>query len=285
MDNIWADLVTVLVNIIHVKLCRQKRIPLDCDHGVFFSVHILGIDIDLRAIECRFPHILHKRNLQFVHDIAHMLLGLFPHLGFPDIFLRIFRIPFGKMIRHIFLNTQCFQTVLCKGNTLFKLLHHLIRPYDQMPLRNRKLAHPGKPVHLSGILIPKKGRGLAVTKRQIPVRMLRCLIYKILERAGHGPKGKHFLILFLIPQHKHSFFIMIPVSGKLVKVALCHKRRLSPYIPPFVILKVLDPTLHGLDHLCTLRHKERKPLSNHIHGSKQLHLAPQLIVVAKLDVL
>ena len=53
VDNIWADLVTVLVNIIHVKLCRQKRIPLDCDHGVFFSVHILGIDINLRAIECR----------------------------------------------------------------------------------------------------------------------------------------------------------------------------------------------------------------------------------------
>ena len=78
---------------------------------------------------------------------------------------------------------------------------------------------------------------------------------------------------------------MIPVTGNLIKITLCHKRCLGPHIAPFIVLQILDPSLHGLYHLGSLWHQERKALSDHIYGCEKLHLAPQLIVVTLFDIL
>ncbi len=101
-----------------------------------------------------------------------MALGLFPNFRFADIFLPVIGIPFGEMIGHILLHTQCLQAVLGKSDTFFKFLHHLIRSHDQMSLGDRKLTHSGQAMHLAGILVPEKCGSLAVAQRQIPVGML-----------------------------------------------------------------------------------------------------------------
>jgi hypothetical protein len=71
-------------------------------------------------------------------------------------------------------------------------------------------------------------------------------VYIILERAGHRTKGKYFFILLLVPQYKHAFFIVIPVPGYLIEIALCHQRSLRTDISPLVILQILDPSLEFL---------------------------------------
>ena len=139
-------------------------------------------------------------------------------------------------------------------------------------------------MHLTGIFISEQGRGLAVSAGQIAIRLLTCLIYIILEGTGHGTKGIYLLILLLISEDKHAFFIMIPVSGNLIEIALCHERSLGTHIAPLIVLQILNPSLHGLDNLCSLGHQQRKSLSDNIHSSEELHLTPQLVVVTILNV-
>ena len=78
---------------------------------------------------------------------------------------------------------------------------------------------------------------------------------------------------------------MIPVPGNLIKITLCHKRGLSSHIAPLIILQILNPSLHGLHHLSTLRHQKRKPLTDHIYCCEKLHLTSQLIVITLFDIL
>ena len=126
---------------------------MDRNHGIFFAINVSGIDINLRSVKGSFTDILHIRNLQFVHNITHVLLGLLPNLWLTNIFFTIIRIPLGQMIGNILLNTQRLQTMLCQCQTILKFLHHLIRSYDQMSLGNGKLTDSGQSVHFTGILI------------------------------------------------------------------------------------------------------------------------------------
>ena len=78
---------------------------------------------------------------------------------------------------------------------------------------------------------------------------------------------------------------MIPMSGNLIQITLCHKRRPRADITPFFILQVLDPALQLHDHFGSLRHKKRKSLADHVHCRKQFHLASKPVMVAALCVL
>ena len=165
------------------------------------------------------------------------------------------------------------------------LFLHLIRPDHIMPLRDRKLAHPRQPVHLTGILISVNGGCLGHSVGQVTIGFLRIFIAIILERAGHRTKRKDLFIRLLISQYKHALFIMIPMSRYLIQIALCHHRSSGAYIPPFLIFQILDPSLQLHDHFCTVRKKQRQPLSHHIYGRKQLHLTPQPVMVTFLNIL
>ena len=169
MDNVRPDFIAVLVNIVHIKLFRKKCVPLNGNHGIFLAVHIFRIDIHLWSVKRCFSHVLHKRNLQLCQNIPDMLLCLVPDLRLPDVFLSVLRIPFGQMISHIFLHSQCGQAMLCKGDTALKFLHHLIRADHQMSLRNGELTHTGQSVHLSGILVAEQGGSFTHSVRKITV--------------------------------------------------------------------------------------------------------------------
>ena len=243
MDDIRTNLISILVDIIHVKLFCQQRIPLNCDHGIFFAVYIFCIDIYLRSVESSLSNVFHEWDFQFCQDVTDILLCLIPYIRISDIFLTVVRIPFGQMVGYILFYTQSSQALLSQCDTIFKFFHHLIRTNDQMSLGNRELTNTCQSVHLTGILISEQSRSLAVTKRQITVGFLACFVYIILERAGHRAKCKDFFILLLISQYKHSVFIVIPVAGNLIKVTLCHQRSLGTYIAPVVVFLILDPSL------------------------------------------
>ena len=75
---------------------------------------------------------------------------------------------------------------------------------------------------------------------------------------------------------------MIPVSGDLVKIALCHKRSLCSYIATFCLL-ILDPSLQLLHHDHTVWHDKRKSLTDYINCCKDLHLTAKFVMVTSLS--
>ena len=74
------------------------------------------------------------------------------------------------------------------------------------------------------------------------------------------------------------------MPGYLIQIALCHQRSLCPDIAPFIIFQILNPSLHGLHHLCPLGHQQRKSLPDDIYRCEQFHFPPKLIVVTQFDV-
>ena len=211
-----------------------------------------------------------------------MAFCLFPYLRITNVFLFICRVPFGKMICYIFLNTKYLQTVLSKCDTVFELFYHLVRSYDQMSLGNGKLTNSCQAMHLTGILITEQCGGLTETDRQITVAVLLCFVYIVLERTCHRTKCINFFVLLLITKYEHTIFVMIPVSGDLVKITLCHKRSFCSYVSTLCLL-ILDPSLQLLHHDNTVWHDKRKSLSDYIYSCKNLHLTAKFVVVTSLS--
>ena len=222
VDDVWTLFLTIFIDVVHIKLFSKKSIPLDRDHCIFFSVYIFGIDINLRSVECSFSNILCKWNVQFFKHLADMSFCLIPHFCITDVFLSVVRIPFGKVIGYVLLYTKNLQTVLCKCDTVFKFFYHLVRSYDQMTFGDRELTHTCQTMHFPGILITEQSGCFTVTKRQITIAVLFCFVYIVLEWACHRTKRKYFFVCFFVAENEHALFVMIPVSGNLVEVALCH---------------------------------------------------------------
>ena len=72
---------------------------------------------------------------------------------------------------------------------------------------------------------------------------------------------------------------MIPVTRDLVKLTLCHERRLGKEVASLLFF-VLDPSLEKLDHARTLGKKDRKTLTDGVNGGEVFKLAADLVVVA-----
>ena len=150
-----------------------------------------------------------------------------------------------------------------------------------MSFRNCKLTNSCQAVHLTGILVTEQCGCLSETDRQVTVAVLFCFVYIVLERAGHRTECIYFFVLLFIAKNEHTVFVMIPVSGDLVEVALSHQRSLCSYIATFCLL-ILDPSLQFLHHDDTVRHDQRKSLSDHIYSCEDLHLTAKFVVVTFL---
>ena len=150
----------------------------------------------------------------FIFSFIEMSFCFFPYFWFADVFRSVVRIPFGKMIGYVFLHTENLQAVLCKCDTVFEFFNRLVRSYDQMTFGDCELTYTCQAVHFSGILITEQSGCFTVTKRQITVAVLFCLVYIVLERVCHRTKCKYFFVCLFITENEHTIFVMIPVTGK-----------------------------------------------------------------------
>ena len=278
MDDAWTFLVAVFVDIVHIELFSKKCIPLDCDHCIFFAIYILSIDVDLRSVECCFSDILCEWDVQFFEHLTDIFFCLIPYFRFTDVFFSIIRIPFGQMIGYIFLNAKNLQAVLSKCDTVFEFFDHLVWSYDQMSLRDCKLTNSCQTMHLTGVLITEQCGCFAVTKRQVTVAVLFCFVYIVLEWTCHRTESIYFFVFLFVTKNEHTVFVMIPVSGDLVEVALCHQRSFCSYVATFCLL-IFDPSLQFLHHDNTVWHDQWKSLSDYIYSCKNFHLTAKFIVV------
>ena len=116
-------------------------------------------------------------------------------------------------------------------------------------------------------------------QRKISVRTRSVKIGLILERTCHRTKRKNLIVLIFIAHNKHAFFIMIPVSAYFIQIALSHKRRFCKQ-PSALLLFILHKALQQLYDPGPFGQQNRKSLTDHITGSKQLQLAAQFIMIA-----
>ena len=134
-------------------------------------------------------------------------------------------------------------------------------------------------VHLAGVLVAEQGGRLAQPHGQVPVGPLAVEEHLILEGAGHGTQGEALLGLVIgVAQDEHAVQVVVPVAGDLVEVPLGHEGGLGQEVAA-LLLGVLDPALHQLDHPGALGQQHGQALADHVHGGEVLQLPAQLVVV------
>ena len=198
--------------------------------------------------------------------------------------IRIVGIPFGHTVGHIILQTQSSQAVFCQIHAALEFLFQLFGHQHQMSFGNGELAYTGQTVHFTGVLVAEQSGGFTHTIGQVAVGLGSCLVYIVLERTGHGTKGKYFFILFLIAQHEHAFLVVSPVIGNHIQIALCHQRSAGSHITALLFL-VLNPSLQSLNNLGSLGHEQRQTLAHNVNCCEQFQITAQLVMIALLDIL
>jgi len=280
VDDVGPHLLPVLVDVGHIELLGQQLVDLDGDEGIFLAKDILVLDIQLGAVEGGFIDADGVLDAKVIEDFSHDALGLIPLLRSTDVLFGIVGIPLGEAEGAVLQQTDGFEAVLSQLQAVAEFLLQLIGAQDDMALRNGELAHTDKTVHLAGILIAEQGGGLTQAHGEIAVAAGAVEEYLVLERAGHGAQGKAFLGLIVgIAQHKHAVQVMIPVAGDLIELALGHQGGLGEEVAA-LLLGILYPALHQLDHPGALGQQDRQALADDINGGEVFQLTAQLIVVA-----
>ena len=72
---------------------------------------------------------------------------------------------------------------------------------------------------------------------------------------------------------------MIPVTGNLIELSLCHQRCFGQKAALF-LLHILYPSLEQLDDPCSFREENRQSLSDHVHRGKEAEIPPKLVMIA-----
>ena len=289
MDDPGSSFVAFGVDVIHSELLCALAVELDRDHRVFLAVHVLGLDIDLGAVESSLAFFLRKFDVVLDHYITQVSLCLVPVLLVSEVLLPVLGIPLRKTVCNFVRKSERRKNVVCKLNASRKLFFSLVGTKNDVSLRDRELSYTCKSVHLARILVTEERRGLAHTIRQVAVAALLIHIYVILERTCHGTERHNFLAvlrsLSFLVENEHAVLVMIPVTADLVEVRLSHERCTRTHIAPLVVLEVLHPALQDLDHLRSLGCEERETLTDNIGGKEDLHLAAQTVMVTELDIL
>ena len=148
-----------------------------------------------------------------------------------------------------------------------------------MSVGQRELTHSRKAVHFAAALITEQSRGFGIAAGQVAIAFNAVFIYEILERTGHGTKRHDFVVHSLVAEHEHTFFIMIPMSGNLIEIALGHKRGFCQHIAAALFF-VLDKALQRLQNFGAFRHEKRKSLAYKLVGHENAELTPYLVVIA-----
>ena len=286
MDDIGQRLVAVLVDIVHAEALGQQHIDLNGDKGVLLAVHILILNIQLRAVERGLVDAHGVVHVQVLQDALHDGLCVIPLLRRTLVLVvGVGGIPLGEAERTLIQQTHSTQAVLGQIEALLELLLQLVGTQHQMALGDGELADADQTVHLAGILVAEQGGRLAQAHGQVAVAAAPVQEDLILERAGHGTQGKALLrLVHGVTHDEHTVQIVIPVAGDLIQLALGHQGRLGQQIAS-LLLGVLHPALQQLDDPCALGQQDGQALTDAVHCGEILQLAAQLVVVALQRVL
>ena len=172
MNDARGLLLAVLIGVDHAELLGKHLVNLNGDKRIFLAVHVLNLDIELRAVERSFADADLVRNLEVVEDALHEALCLVPLLFRTDILCTVIRVPLREAVGNVLIQTECLQHEDCKLQALSELIFQLLRCAHEVAFGNGELAHTDQAVHLAACFITEQCGGLVVAQRQVAVGTL-----------------------------------------------------------------------------------------------------------------
>ena len=286
MDDVGQGLLAVLVDVVHAEALSEEHVDLDGDQGILLAVHVPILDVQLGSVEGGLVDADLVLHAQMVQDAAHGGLGGVPLLRRALVLvLGVGGIPLGEAEGALVPQAHRAQEVLGQLQTILELRLQLIRADHEMPLGDGELADADKAVHLAGILVAEQGGRFTQAHGQIPIAPLPVQVHLILEGAGHGPEGEAILGLVVRVTHdEHAVPIVVPMAGDLIELPLGEVGGLGQEVP-VLLLRVLHPALHELDHPGALGKEHRQALADHVHRGEVFELPADLVVVPLLGLL
>ena len=157
MDDVWALLLAVSVDVVHVITLSEECIDLDSDHRIFLAIYVLSLYVELRAVERGLALLFCELKPDLVENVSHKAFVAFPLLSSSEVILSVIWIPLGQTICYVALETESCEAVLSELYAALEFLGKLILSYYQMAFRDRELTNSRKSVHLTCLLISEQG--------------------------------------------------------------------------------------------------------------------------------
>ena len=101
MDDVWALLLAISVDVVHVVTISEELIDLDGDHRIFLAVYVLSLDVELRAVERSLALLFCELKPDLVENVSHKAFVAFPLLSCSEVVLSVIWIPLGQTICHV----------------------------------------------------------------------------------------------------------------------------------------------------------------------------------------
>ena len=160
------------------------------------------------------------------------------------------------------------------------LLLDLIRRDEEMRIVLREVADAEQAVELARLLMAMDEAELAEAQRQIAVAVLRGVVDEHAARAVHRLDGVVFTVDL---REVHVLFVVIPVAGRLPKLAVQDDRRLDLLvaIAAMDIAPVVDELVAD-DHAVRMEEREARAF---LVQAEEVELLAELAVVALLGLL
>ena len=156
MNYIRSYLFSLFVDITHVKALRKEHIDLYGNQGIFLSVDVFNLNVEFRSVESRLAYSFGIIKPDMVQNPLHLAFRISPCFGVVNVFFLVDRIPLGKTVGNVAIQSQRFQHEHCKVKTAAEFLFELRGHTDNMTFAERKLAYPDKAVHFAAGFVSEK---------------------------------------------------------------------------------------------------------------------------------
>ena len=168
--NAQRDLIDVIaIFVTEIEPARLSEIDLIGRDGKLAPNGTPGLDVDLRAVKCRFVWHFDKVNSGILQHVARHGLGLFPKLRFVDKFLSEFGGIVGRETHQIFLDPEKLEVFQIHFVDSIELGLELLRRHINVCVVHLHRAHPHQSDQLAALLVSITGPVLRQPQRQIAI--------------------------------------------------------------------------------------------------------------------
>ena len=115
VNDVRQLLLTVLIDIVHTEALSQQHIYLNSYQRVLFAVNVLVLNVEFRAVECRFIDAYIVVNAEVVEYLLHSRLRFFPlFLSALILVVRVRGIPLRESECAVLKQTYRVEHIFCK---------------------------------------------------------------------------------------------------------------------------------------------------------------------------
>ena len=268
----------VLGDVLQAKTRGQIEIKLHGGELPGTADGVNQLDVDFRAVECRFALDFLERNVHVLHGVRERSAGTLPVFGLASVILRMRGIPVGKLHLEL-IKAEILHHSEGEIHASFHFRFDLRRHAENVGVVLRKAADAQQAVQHSAALVAVNSPEFREAHGQIAIAMQLGLVNENVARAVHGLELVIGLLHF--DRAEHAVPIKAGVPAGLPEIEPHDVRCVNEIVAAFEKL-VAQPVFDDFANQPALGMPENQSRTGFFLDAEEIQLDAQLAMIAAL---